>query len=385
MTPQNNPSPVSSCLKTRLAETEAKARAAEFHKQTAAELSDLIKKKDKEIETYRSAYPGLIAQWKDQQEKFANMQAHLASCYPDWECILGLTACKEILCHNRQLKGSYEARMGEVELQLEYANADLAKAKDQLNAWKDMSKWITKRLDDNNKLFERICAVDSCKKPYMQLYLFHFVLWPSHRQLSTDPRKLQHQEVSPESAYCYGLGLTDHCTCLVGYPWIISVGAYDCHLANAWEAWRIAGERQGAAQSAFEQIARDKAEYQALSAPAALELAVEESLRNYDKLAEKPECPKCPPCEPPADDPCHQPCPPEDDDGEQPQDCGNGSSNNPCDQPPSPDPEPCEQPPADNCDDSGQEKPEKPDSPQQDKPSDPEQDTSDTSQQQGSH
>lgn len=313
MNQQSNQSSPASCLKDKLADTEKKANEAEFHKQTAAMLKDLIAKSDKELNAYRGSLPGLMATWKEQDEKIQELKKHLESCYPQWECYLKQSVCKDVICKNWWLRKSYESTMGAPELRLEYANADKDKATKQLEAWKTLSTWIQRRLSDNKSLYDRICALDNCLSPLLQLYLFYFILWPQHRQLCKSPRQLAEKESYPEHAYCSEKCQPPKkdCTCLVGYPWIIDPENFDCQLTLVWQAWSDAGIRETKARSAFEQIAKDKEEYKKSSTPEAVEKAAAEALVRFDRLENKP-CPEEPPCGQQSDDsedPCQiDPC-----------------------------------------------------------------------------
>jgi hypothetical protein len=294
MTQQPNQASPTRCLKDKLANSEQKANEAEFHKQTAATLKDLIAKSETELNKYRDALPVLLTTWKDQDEKLKELKRHLETCYPEWECYLRKSVCVDVICKNWQLKQSYESKLGAPELRLQYASADKAKATEQLEAWKAISTWITKRLSDNKSLYDRICAIDNCKTPLLQLYLFYFILWPQHRQLCNSPRQLDDKrEVCPAYAYCSGecQPPVNHCTCLIGYPWIIDPENFDCQLTNVWQAWSDAGIKEAKARSAYEQIAKDKEEYIKASTPEALEKAAKEALGRFDKLEIKP-CPE---------------------------------------------------------------------------------------------
>ena len=359
MNQQTNQSSPASCLKDKLADTEKKAKEAEFHKQTATMLKDLIAKSDNELNTYRDSLPSLIATWKEQDEKILELKKHLESCYPLWECYLKQSVCKDVICENWELRKTYESKLGAPELRLEYANADKDKATKQLEAWKTITKWIEKRLSDNKSLYDRICALDNCKTPLLQLYLFYFILWPQHRQLCKSPHQLLEEESYPAHAYCSDKCQPPikppekECTRLVGYPWIIAPEDLDRQLTLVWQAWSDAGIREAKARSAYEQIAKDKEEYKKSSTPEAVEKTATVSLARFDKLENKP-CPEesCEKEEEESEDPCEiKPCELEeeqdDEGGAKEKDLcseyapGVCEETAPCEEP---EPEPCEEP-----------------------------------------
>ena len=74
MAQKSNQESSTNCLKSRLAATEEKAKAAEFYKQTAATLQELIDKSEKELSNYSSAQSGFLTTWGEQDKNLKEMK-----------------------------------------------------------------------------------------------------------------------------------------------------------------------------------------------------------------------------------------------------------------------------------------------------------------------
>lgn len=214
--------------------------------------------------------------------------------------------CKEVIQQIWQLKADLESKLGPPEVCLDRANTDLAKAADQMVAWKTIATWVKGRLDLNEALIEEICTLDNCKDRLFALYIFFFELLPAHRQLWESPSKLPPKLKDPEDAYC-----ASACSAkspgeskikLCGYPWLISADDYNCKLADLWQIWRSAGEAQAEAKCKFEQVAKCREQYEAASNAKAKREAARDALRRHDQKS-------CPPPKAPNhnDSPSQQP------------------------------------------------------------------------------
>ena len=171
------------CLKDLLADSTKQAKVGEFLKTAEAKLEELNKAVGKEEESYRNPYLDLSKSWSDQDKNIKELKNHLESCYPNWEHYLEEAVCKEVIQKVWELKKVYEDSIGPPEKSLYNSDADLAKAADQMEAWKTLTKWIQNRLDANKKLYDEICTLDNCKDRLFALYLFYFILLPNHRKL----------------------------------------------------------------------------------------------------------------------------------------------------------------------------------------------------------
>ncbi len=280
------------CLKDLLPDSTKEAKVGEFRKIAESKLEGLNKAVDNEEESYRTERPNLLKSWSDQDEKIGELKKHLESCYPKWEYYLEEAVCKGVIQKVWQLKADYEAKIGPPELELYHANADLAKAAEQMEAWKTIKKWIQARLDANKQLHDEICTLDNCKDRLFALYLFYFLLLPYHRQLKEAPTNLPPKLKDPETGYCKSACSIEppkeSAIPFCGYPWLIEADLYNCKLAEVWKIWKDAGVAQAEAQSQFDQVAKSLEEYQAASKPEAKREAAREALRRHDEDSQPP-------------------------------------------------------------------------------------------------
>ncbi len=277
------------CLKDLLSDAAQRAKEGEFLKTAQAKLEELEKSAGAEEDAYRAAYQDLLDTWKEQDSKIREMKRHLKSCYPDWRDWLKECVCKEVIARVWRLKADLVAKLGPPEECLDAANADLAIAGAQLEAWTTITEWISGRLELDAGLFDEISTLDTCKDRLFALYVFFFELEPAHRRLEEAPEGLPLKFRDPERAYCANCsppepGAMEFC----GFPWLIDPDGYNCKLADVWKIWRQAGVAQVVAQCKLDQVAQCREEYEAAADPMAKRDAARDALRRCDQ---KP----CPP------------------------------------------------------------------------------------------
>jgi len=243
------------------------AAKGEFDKSAKSTLEEVAKGADKAQQDYArdTAFKEYVITWEKQEEKFKELRQRLKNCFPNWKYILEHHVCKKVIKPIRDTRQvlyhaptderlhpscKYGPKVGFCETALIHRNYCLDQAKAQLDAWKDITGWIKKRLDENQALYDEICKLDKCEDYAVALYIFFFELWPAHRNL--DPYN-QPPPKTFEEEYCHGR-LLWNCD-LVGFPWLIAPDRYLDKLDEVACAWLRAGRAQAEAQAAFDQIA----------------------------------------------------------------------------------------------------------------------------------
>ena len=275
-------SPSHNCIAELLTKSTEQAKEGEFLKAAEEKLKELADGVSDEENKYRvdekEGRDALVMEWKRQKDTICDIRKRLESCYGDWEKILKKCVCETVIAELRTLRDKYREGIGSPECELNRANSTLAETAEKLEAWKSITVWIKAQLDKNKALIEEICTLDSCKDHRFALYIFYFELWPAHQALGETPKI-----IDPESEYCTpACGKDAEPPACCNYPYLIEPDKYDCTLAKAWECWKDAGIAQARAESAFEEIARIKEDYETKSDPETKRKAAAKSLRYCD-------------------------------------------------------------------------------------------------------
>lgn len=280
------------CLKDLVAEHAKQAKVAEFKKAAEEKLQELATAAETEEKSYQDAKPGFDEKWKEQKEKIDGIRSHLEACFPHWQQCLEQAVCKEVIQKIWKLRDDLEGDQGQPKNDLDHADADLAKAESQMEAWKTITAWIQARLDQNQTLIDEICTLDTCTDRLFALYIFHFELLPAHAQLEKPPKDLPLALRDPERAYCESVCTPGPPTQseieFVGNPWLIKPEDYDCKVADVWKVWCEAGKEQAKKQERFDQTAKTREELESASDPAAKREAAREALRRHEQPTPPP-------------------------------------------------------------------------------------------------
>lgn len=278
------------CLEELLGDTVEKAKVGEFRKAAEEKLIALNAGVDAEEKAYRDELNkpnGFRKIWEDQEKAICKIQSHLETCHPDWRQCIDDVVCKEVIARVWSLRRKYLKKLGKPDKKLFLASEEFDAASTQLEAWKTITAWITKRLADNQAMIDRICALDNCSDRLTAIYLFYFLLLPAHRMVAERPDGEQPSAAytDPERYYC-----GSSCNApepgdkeLCGFPWIIDPDDYNCKLADVFKVWRSCGKAKAVAECEVEQIETCKKQYEESSTDAAKEEAATEALRRKDQ------------------------------------------------------------------------------------------------------
>lgn len=252
------------CIKELLEQETEDAKVGEFLKQAQTKLEELAKGVDAEEQNYRDKMPELLATWQEHEHRVNDLESQIKTCYPQWKEYLDKVICDEVIQNIRDLREKIKDNIGEPEWKLNRANEVRDAAAQQLDAWKNITKWIKARLDANALLIEEICKFDSCKERKDRLcaiYIFFFELLPAHKQLEKPLDELPHEHKNPEEHWCSECGdYHKPDSKLYGFPWLIAPNKYDCTLAKIWKTWLEAGKAQVKAQCEYDAILACRAE-----------------------------------------------------------------------------------------------------------------------------
>ena len=251
------------CIKELLDEKQEDAKVGEFKKLAQAKLEELAGSVESEEQAYRAKLAEFTATWQEHEHRVCDLEAQIRNCYPKFEDYIKDVICDEVIDKIKKLKGKIFRNIGRPEWKLDRANDVLATAASQLDAWKNISKWIKSRLDANAALIEEVCKHDKCTERADRLciiYIFFFELLPAHKQLEKPLDELPGEHSNPEEHWCSHCSDDDdsddyhHGLKLCGYPWLIEPSDYDCKLADVWNIWYEAGVRQVKAQCDYDAI-----------------------------------------------------------------------------------------------------------------------------------
>lgn len=274
------------------------AARGEFDKSAKSTLEAIAKNADKARQDYArdTDFREHLIRWEKEKEKVVELGKRLTNCFPNWRKILiehvcepvikPIRDCRQLLYYDPSKKCppsekppscAYGPKVGFCETTLAEKDHCLKEAKAQLDAWKDITGWIKKRLDDNQALYDEICKLDKCEDYAIALYIYFFELLPAHRAL--DPAF--NSEEPPESfedQCCHGRLLPD-CG-LIGYPWLIDPDDYRDKLDEVACAWLKAGREQAEAEAAYDQIEVLKKKLEDDDTPASRRAKATEELKN---------------------------------------------------------------------------------------------------------
>jgi hypothetical protein len=231
----------------QLAESAAQG---EFDKSAKDKLAEIAKGADAALEKYKDPTNGraaLVALWQKQDETVQKIRQHLQSCYPCWKQILCCRVCKPVIEPIGTTWKDLREKLGPCQRELEDARYCFDQAAAQLEAWKDISGWLKKRLDENQALIDEICKLDKCEDHAFALYIFYFELLRQHSRLMPGQNSPE-DRYDPIRHYCKVE--LEPCCKLVGFPWLIEAEQYHDKLSEAACRWRDAGKEKAGAEAA---------------------------------------------------------------------------------------------------------------------------------------
>jgi len=272
-----------------IAEIESEAARGEFDRGAKDTLQTVADSASQALQAYMqdTGYKALLGRWESQKERIVDLGKRLTKCFPNWVDILRCHVCDEVIKPIRETRyllygpaGDCPScengpKIGLCESDLVAKDWCLAQATTQRDAWTDITTWIGTRLDDNQALYDEICALDKCEDFAVALYIYFFELLPAHRGL--DPYQRPPLPTFEEQC-CGGRGLPE-CK-LEGFPWLITPDNYLAQLDKVACAWLEAGRNQAKAQAAFDQIEVLKANLSADDTPESRRAKATELLKN---------------------------------------------------------------------------------------------------------
>ena len=166
----------------------ASAAKGEFDKAAKDKLAEIAKGIDAALEKYKDPSNGraalFVARWQKQDETIQKIRQHLQTCYPNWKQIFCCRICKPVIApiaENLEARYAASSARARESSRMTVFCFNLAVA--QLEAWKDLSGWLKKRLDDNQALIDEICKLDKCEDHAFALYILFFELLRQHSRL----------------------------------------------------------------------------------------------------------------------------------------------------------------------------------------------------------
>jgi hypothetical protein len=234
-------------LEQQIKDLSESAARGEFDKVARDRLIELSKAADAALVKYRdptSGWPAFKILWEKQHEAVENIRRHLESCYPNWKADLKTQVCEKVIRPLQDMRNVRRESLGKDKLQIkqEDATSCFDEAVLQLEAWKDISGTLKKRLDDNQALIDEICKLDKCEDHAFALYIFFFELLRQHSRLWPGKTK-EEDRYDPVVAICsLEIELPKKTCGLVGRPWLIHPDKYMEKLGLVACRWRDAGK-----------------------------------------------------------------------------------------------------------------------------------------------
>ncbi|MFY2826029.1 hypothetical protein [Ruegeria sp. MALMAid1280] len=236
-------------LEDQVEKLNTSAAAGAFDKTAQAKLTDIAKGADAALQKYKdpaNGYDALVQRWRKQHERVEKIREHLQNCYPDWDYMLKECVCCTVIQPLADMRKQLRKKLGKCEIALDDAAYCFTEAEAQLDAWKDITGWLKKRMDTNDELIEEICKLDKCEDHGFALYIFFFELLRQHSRLMPCETCTE-DRYDPVRWYCC-VDL-DPCCDLTGYPWLIDPDEYKDKLGEAACNWRNAGKAKAEAEA----------------------------------------------------------------------------------------------------------------------------------------
>jgi hypothetical protein len=261
------------------------AAQGEFDKGARDKLVEIQKAADAALMKYKDAANGwqaLTITWDKQQDAVKNIRRHLESCYPNWREDLKAQVCEKVIRPLQDMRTKRREALGKDKLQVRQEDAAhcFAEAVLQLDAWKDISGTLKKRLDDNQALIDEICKLDKCEDHAFALYIFYFELLRQHGRLRPD-KTPKEDRYDPVVGICdMEIELRKKACGLVGLPWLIHPDQYMKQLGLAACRWRDAGKRKADADAEAAWIEELRKRFIEDSKPANRRAKAKQNLKN---------------------------------------------------------------------------------------------------------
>lgn len=226
--------------------------------QLKSELEGFVSKKQQVVDDYGKQYDALVAKWKAQNTRVADLSARLKCLFPhdQWKTYITECVCSvygDIATETQALQTRLDCGRGPLERANIAAQAAFATAKAYLDTLTANTAQINAALGADDKQISAVAALLDGPDKGKAIYAFWFNLLPTHVQLA--PADL----VGPCLGYAEGEEPWDLCGTIAKpdpkaphpVPWLLDPADYGDEIDCAWTRYRDARDAAAKASADF--------------------------------------------------------------------------------------------------------------------------------------